>query len=99
MKQITVCWGTGLVISAIVTWMAINFSHNAAIGSATVLLSLPLLPGSAIYTAITRDYNPGWLMYASMIVAGSVFYSFPVFVVHSVVSGVKGRKNRESKSQ
>src|SRR5437870_7834947 len=75
MRQLVICWGSGIIISIFVVFLSINYSHNASIGSLTVLLSLPLLPASAIYTLVTSAGEPGWPLYALMIAFGSVFYS------------------------
>jgi len=71
-----------------------NYAHNASIGSLTVLLSLPLLPASAIYTLVTRTGEPGWPLYALMIAFGSVFYSFPVFVIYSIWNHRRARRHQ-----
>ena len=94
MRQLVICWGSGLIISIFVLFLSINYSHNASIGSLTVLLSLPLLPASAIYTVVTRTGEPGWSLYALMIAFGSIFYSFPVFVVYSIFKEMRYRKRK-----
>jgi len=92
MRQLVICWGSGLIISIFVVFLSINYSHNASIGSLTVLLSLPLLPASAIYTLVTSAGEPGWPLYSLMIAFGSVFYSFPVFVIYCIWNYVTRRR-------
>lgn len=92
MRQLIVCWGGGLIISIFVLFLSINYSHNASIGTLVVLLSLPLLPASALYTQITAARDKGWLLYILMTASSSVFYTFPVFVVYSIFKEMRDRK-------
>ena len=89
MRQLAICWGSGVVLSIFVLLLSINvFSHHPRLGPLDMILTLPLDPGSLIYAAITT--NRKWLMYTMMIASGSLFYTFPIFAIYSILKNSEG---------